>query len=125
MENFFEDDKFHSDLESLMSDHDLNEDEDIKDLDDDWHIDCEGSSLEKIFVLTEDSIVNSILGHIDRWEDRFPAEDYDDRTSDSIHKAIRQGIDIVKMNSLIPELYYPNGKKFKITKKDLLEYINP
>lgn len=124
MENFFEDDKFHSDLESLMSDHDLNNEEVIKALDDSWHIDCEEANLEKIFILNEDFVVNAILGQMDRWEDRFPAEDHDERTDDSIKRAIGQSIDIVKMNSLIPELYYSNGKKFKITKKDLLEYIS-
>lgn len=124
MENFFQDDKFHSDLESLMSDLDLNEDQDIKDLDEDWSIDCEEATLEKVFELDEDFVVQAILSQTDRWEDRFPVDDNDERTEKQIEDALKMGINIKTMNSLLPELYYPNGKKFKITKKDLIEYIN-
>lgn len=124
MENFFVDDKFHSDLESLMSDMGINDDDDIKALEEDWSVDCEESTLEKMFQVDEKFIVDSIVCQTDKWEDRFPDPDNDEREFAQIKKAIRESVDIEKMNSLLPELYYPNGKKFKITKKDLLEYCS-
>jgi len=121
MENFFYNENFCSDIESLMSDLDLDEDE-IQDLEDDWHVTCEETTLEKIFVIKKDFAVNAIMNQTETWEDRFP-EECDDLFK-RIESAIEQSIDIEKMNNLLPELYYPNGKMFKITKKDLLDYIN-
>lgn len=103
---------------------DLNEDEDVKALEDDWEIEAEETTLEKIFKADEKFIIDSIVSNTDKWEDRFPDPNNDEREFAQIRNAIRESIDVEKMNSLLPELHYANGKKFKITKKDLLEYIS-
>ncbi len=121
MEDFFIDDKFYNDLSELMDDRDIN-DENIKDLPADWTETAEQSKLEKIFTVKKDFVVNAILEQTDKWEERFPED------SDSIFMqmkiAIENSIDIGKLNELLPELYYPDGVKFKITKQDLIEYIS-
>lgn len=96
----------------------------IKNLDDDWSVDCEETTLEPIFVLTKEKLVDAINDHIyNHFEDRFPEDS--DSTDKEISEAIKQSIDIEKLNSLLPKLYYPNGKKFTITKADLLEEVLP
>ena len=120
MQNFFYNGYFISDLEDFLEELGLDE-EDIIDLPDDWVEECQLSTLEKIFVLNEKFILDGIINSLDVWEDRFPEES--DRTFKEIEKAILQSIDVEKLNSLLPEIYYPNGKKFKVTKNDLLEFI--
>jgi chemotaxis methyl-accepting protein methylase len=41
-----------------------------------------------------------------------------------VKKALNECIDFEKLNSMIPKLWYPNGKFQLITKADLLEFIN-
>lgn len=122
MENFFIDENFCSDLDDLIRIYDLEDDNAIPELDEDWSVEVEESELQKIFTLKKEFVVSAIIEKTDTWEERFPEDS--DRLFEEIKKAIEQSIDIEKMNSLLPELYYPNGKKFKITKKDLLEYIS-
>lgn len=115
MENFFYNDDFYSDLNDLIDSLEI----DIDRLEEDWSILVEQCSLEKIFTFKEKFITETILEATDTWEDRFPEDS--DRTFDKIKEAIKQGIDIEKMNNLLPSLWYPNGKKVTITKKDLIE----
>ena len=119
MENFFIDGKFYNDLSELMDDRDIQDDE-LHLLDGDWCETAKQSKLEKIFTLKKDFVVNAIIEQTDTWEERFP-EDSDD-LFEEIKKAVEQGIDLEKMNNLLPELYYPDGVKFKITKQDLIDY---
>lgn len=121
MENFFYNDKFYSDLDELISDLDLENDGAIALLEEDWKITVEDSKLEKIFKLEEKFVINAVLEQTDKWEERFPEDS--DHTFEQIEKAIKDSIDIDKLNSLLPELYYLNGEKFEITKQDLLNHI--
>lgn len=125
MENFFYGDKFHLDMSTLIEDLDLDsfddENKEIEALPDDWEIVVEETTIEKMFTMTEAFVVNAIVEETDMWEDRFPEES--DDIFDKIKNAIKQSIDIEKLNSLLPELYYANGKKTKITKQDLLDYV--
>lgn len=123
MENFFYEETFHHDLDSLISGLDLDDDGAINELEENWEIEVEDTTLEKIFILKENFVVDAISESTDRWEDRFP-EDHDDRTYKKIQDAIKQGVNVEKINDLLPSLYYPNGQKYKITKADLLEYVN-
>lgn len=125
MENFFIGDRFYSDIESLLEHLEL-EEEDIATLDDNWHENAEGTTLQNIFVMDEDWVINTILQQTEKWDYRFPedADEGQNSVFDQIRNAIKQSIDIEKMNSLLPKLYYPNGKKFKITKQDLFEYCS-
>lgn len=122
MENFFIDDKFHMDLDSLITDLDLDDDGAIEALPEDWSIIAEETELQKMFTLTNDFVVDSVVQNTDKWDNRFPEES--DYLFVKIKKAIEQGIDLDKMNASIPELYYPNGNNFEITKADLLEYVS-
>ncbi len=121
MENFFYDDKFCSDLSDLMDVFDIDE-ENVNELEDDWSATCEETSLEKIFVVKKEFAVNAIVSQTETWEERFP-EEADDLFK-QIEKAVTDAIDIDKLNEGLPSLYYPNGKKFKITKLDLIEWCS-
>lgn len=120
MENFFIEDRFYTELSDLIDEMDL-DDEMVQNLPDDWSIEVEDSNLEKMFVFKERFVIDSIVERTDQWEDRFPEEP--DRVNEKIEKAIKAGIDIDKINELLPSLYYPNGKKYTITKKDLIECL--
>jgi len=117
MENFFFDDKFCSDIPDLMRILDI-DDENLKDVEDDWSITCEETTLEKIFVVKKEFVINTIINKTDIWEERFPEES--DDLFEEIKKAIGDAIEIDKLNEGLPSLYYPNGKMFKITKADLV-----
>lgn len=122
MENFFIEDRFYHDLTSFMEDLELIEIEDIDELSEDWEAQAQDTKLEKMFSMSKDFAIDAIIQQTDKWEERFPEDS--DILFNQIKNAINQSIDIEKLNSLLPELYYPNGKMFKITKKDLLEYIS-
>ncbi len=119
MENFFIDENFYPDTESLLADIEINEKEDAEALPDDYKLRIEESSLEKVFVATEDWIVDTIIEATDQYDDRFPEEA--DHVFEEIKKAIRASIDVEKLNSLLPSLFYPNGKMSVLTKQDLLD----
>jgi len=121
MENFFYDDRFCSDISDLMDVFDI-DDENLAELEDDWLVTCEETTLEKMFVIKKDFAVKAIVNQTDTWEDRFPEES--DDLFKQIEKAIGDAIDIDKLNEGLPSLYYPNGKKFKVTKADLVEYCS-
>ncbi len=122
MENILEGDRFYYDLGDLLSDHDLEDKEDIEKLDDDYCITVDNTKLEPIFKLDMQFVIDAIVQRTERFDERFPEES--DSTFKKIEDAIRQSVDIDKLNSLIPELYYPDGETTKITKKDMLEYVS-
>lgn len=120
-ENFFYNDDFFRDMEDLMDDLNLKAEADIYSLPDDWKIEAVESNLEKMFVLTNEYVIEAILGRTDIFEERFPEDDF--TCLNELRKVIPKCIDIEKMNQAVKELYYPNGKKITITKSDLIEYI--
>lgn len=117
---FYVEENFYLELSDLMDDYDIEEDE-LDDLPDDWSVKIEEATLEKMFKLTEDDVYTGIVDRIELChEDRFPEDS--DRVFEEIKQAIKQSVDINKLNDLIPELYYPNGKKSVITKADLVAW---
>ena len=116
MENFFYNDNFYSDLGELIDYLDL----DPETMEGDWVINCEATTLEKIFVMDKKFITDAIVNKTDRWEDRFPEESDDLFTR--IEKAISNAIDIDKLNEGLPSLHYANGTKFHITKADIIDW---
>ncbi len=120
MENFFYEDRFCSELSDLMDVFDITE-ENIKDLDENWSVSVMASKLEKIFQFEQKFVVDAIVQQTDTWEERFPEES--DSTFEAIEKAIKAGIDIDKINSLLPSIWYPTDGEFIITKQDLIDYI--
>lgn len=121
MENFFYEDLFCSDLSDLMEALNI-EENNIADLDEGWAVKVMDTNLEKIFQFDMNFIVNAITNHTDKWEERFPEEC--ERTNEAVETAIKAGIDIEKINSLLPSIWYPADKWFLITKEDLIEFIS-
>jgi uncharacterized protein YutE (UPF0331/DUF86 family) len=119
MENLFKEEIFFCDLSDVMDYYDIDEDE-FEELDDDWKIELQTSTLEPMFQLTEQVVIDAILQHTDTWEDRFPEDD--DSILNKLEIAVKSGIDINKINEAIPKLYYPNGGKIIVTKQDLIDY---
>lgn len=121
MENFFHDTDFCSDLDDFINS--LQLEDEIKNLPDNFSTIVEMASLEKVVTIGKDELVEGMLEVFEQrtlWFDRFPEEGED--TYQEIKKALTESIDIVKFNQLMPELYYPNGKKCAITKQDLIDY---
>ncbi len=114
MENFLDDDMFHSDLDSLIMHLEL--DDNINDLDDDWSIRVEMCDLEPVEEITAEWITERID------DERLPEEP--DGTIHHAKKILNENIDFKKINELMPKLYYGNGTYQVITKKDLAEYLS-
>lgn len=112
MENFFIDESFYSELEDFLEEMEWDE-ELAKALPDDWSIVATESYLEPMFVLS----AHWITERID--EERFPESETEEY---KLANALSL-IDYEKVNALIPKLYYGTGKKFTITKNDLLEEL--
>lgn len=112
MENFFYNDEFYDEIGSLLDHLDLDED-DVRELDDDYKLECAESSLEPAIKITANWIA-------DRFEERFPPDS--ERASKQIMAALL-ALDFEKCNALMPNFYYPARKEFTITKQDLIEYI--
>src|SRR5688572_12229702 len=108
MEPFFIDESYYSEVEDYLIDHEL-EKEDVEKLPDDWSIRVDAAELQPIFVLKEGWLIDAIIDSIDSFEDRFPEDS--DETFEKIKKAIKESVDINKLNELLPKLWYPNGKR--------------
>jgi hypothetical protein len=121
MENFIYDDRFCSDISDLMDAIGI-EEEDLSELEDDWSVTVQETTLEKIFVIEKEFAVDAIVSQTEIWEERFPEEA--DSVFKQIKKAVNDAVDIDKLNEGLPSLYYPNGKKFTITKMDLIEWCS-
>lgn len=114
MENFFYNDEFYSDLDWLMDVLEIDETS-VHDLEDDWEIECYESTLEPLFRLDYEWIID----HIDeeRWTE-------DAEESIKVKKILEKHINFDAINDEMPKLYYGNErKKFTITKADLIEYF--
>lgn len=112
MENFFYNDKFYSEIEDLIEDHDWDEDY-LNSIPDGFKIKVIICELKPIIDFSTEWIMNMID------EERF-SEDNDDNEYAKIEKVLKDNIDFEKINSLIPKLYYPTKTTYYITKEDLL-----
>ena len=116
METFFYGEDYCSDLDSLLGLLDLEEDE-IRQLPDDWSIECDEAELQPILKLTASDLARIVC---DSYEERI-SEDGND--FDDLATVFKKCIDFEKLNAEIPRYYYRTGKVFYITKADLMEYI--
>lgn len=119
-ENFFIDDKFYNETLDYIEDNDY-DNEEIEKLTDDWKVVIRLSNYEPIFQFTMDWLVERIIRETDYFEDRFPEDS--EVVDTQIENAIRQSVDLDKLNSLLPKLYYPSDKTGVLTKQDLLESL--
>ena len=118
MENFFVDGEFYTDLGDFIYKVFDGEEEQVRELEEDAVFECKGSKLEPII----DFSTQWITERID--DDRF-SENNVDSEIDEIEKVLNGNIDFEKINALIPKLYFVDRRnKFKITKKDLLEWVS-
>lgn len=120
-ENFFIDDTFYHDMDGLQYDLDLYDEDQIRALPDDWCIVADAAELEKVYTVKERDISGFIEHMGEQNEERFPEDP--ESVDEKIKAAFLQAIDLDKLNSLLPSLYYPNGKTITITKADLLESL--
>jgi hypothetical protein len=125
MENFFYEDNFCSDLEDLLSSVlQIDEGDIAADLPDDWEIKVDFAELQTVFKLSVDDIVENIMVEniSDKYEERLTV-DIVDEVDAAILSAIRENLDIDKINATLPRFWYPSGEIAVITKKDLLDYF--
>lgn len=115
MENFFVEENFMHDIGCLLTHCDI-EEEDVKDLPEDWDIEVEEAINEPMFKLDAEELQEMLFNSN---EERYSEEGNEDK---KIIKALNECIDFEKLNSMIPKLWY-GRKTIKITKKDLLEYV--
>lgn len=123
MENFFLDTDFFSDIDELLEHLEIEEGE-VQDLPEDFFVEVIPGNLEPIFKLDIKLIREAIIEACEvAFEDRFPEDS--PSVDKQIETAINQSVNVEKLNKCLPSLYYPEyGKTVKITKADILEYIN-
>ena len=78
-------------------------------------ITVEDCDLEPIGKLSVDLLTELLM---DKWEDR---QSEDRLEYDKVEKVIKENIDFDKINALLPELWYPNGKEITFTYEQLME----
>ena len=118
MENFFIDDKFYSNVEELLEDLEI---ETVDEIPENYSEKAESASLEPISKgITYEYLVDTVFSYL---EDRMP-EDYTKEFEDKIVNAIKQSLDIDKLHSLMPKLWYANNEFITITREDLISYLD-
>lgn len=122
MENFFIDDSFYREVEDYLIDTEM-EEEQVKSLPDDWQRKVQLANLEKMIKVNDNFIVDIMVLLCDANEDRFPEEDFNGKLYGQIKQALKESIDLNKLNSLMPELYYTSKETAILTKQDLLDAI--
>jgi hypothetical protein len=116
MKNFFVEEKFYPDLDSLC--HDLSIGiESINHLSENWQLKVELSDLEPIFNVDADNLCQLLA---DANEDRL-SEDFDEEAK--VLKALKETIDFEKLKEALPKLYYPNNTFQTITKADIVNFL--
>ena len=113
MENIFYIGNFYPELLLLCDDNEWDEDF-LNSQPDDFEITVEGSQLEVFF----DFSVAFITENID--EERMSESENE---MDQTEQVLKDNIDFERINALLPKLYYADGSKYIITKKDLLEAV--
>ena len=122
MENFFIDDKIYSDLGEYIDDAFEGEEDRVMALSDTWHENAEETDLEPVLKMDANYVEDLVDNIVDNEIERFPEEP--DSIIKKLNKAFMESFDFEKFNQECPKMYYPNGKRFTITKKDLLEWIS-
>lgn len=121
MEKFFIGGSFYSDIEDYKEELGLTEEE-ILNLDDNWSIMCEYAELEKICQLDKGEVSDLIYSYVlNKFEHRLPEDD--GKFDIKLERAILNNLDLSTVNENMPELYYPIGEFFEITKQDLIHYF--
>ncbi len=121
---FFIDDKCYMDTEDFIQDRFAGDEEEIKELSDDWYEDIQYGQLEPLFDPDKNFIDEIVSRCYELFEDRFPEDDPHQSVHNKLLAAITNGIDLDKIKNELPKLWYPDENSFgKITKQDLLDAI--
>ena len=99
---------------------DIIEDIDVESLKEGDVIKCGNCTLEPIITLTANMIVDSLENHL---EERH-SEDNVQEELQQITNVLKENIDFDKINSLLPKLWYPNGKEIVFTYEQIMNEIN-
>ena len=105
-------DKYYEDFSDLV------EDLDVESLEEGDIIECEDCSLEPIMQLDADKLLDCTESY---WEERT-SENGDEY--EKILKVFEDNLDFEKLNSLLPKLWYPNGKEIIFTYEQIIEEYN-
>ena len=124
MENFFYDTEFFSDMRELLYHLNMSDDKEVVEaLPDDYAIKVELCDLEPIIKATAEDVADWVAEKAyDDNEERF-SENNSETEISKIKEAFKQCFDVEKFNSMIPKLWYPNGKEANINKQDLLNAL--
>lgn len=109
---------FYNELDDLIDDLDFENHPD--ELSDDFEIVYQECELQPIFKLDVEKIAEILT---DCFEDRF-SEDNLGNENELLRKALKQSVDFEKLNSLLPEFWYPKREILKLTKSEIMEIIN-
>lgn len=121
MENFFVDDDFFESLNELFESY-FDDEQDVYDLDDLTTFNAREGVLKKLFdnrSITKDFLIDSICDFNDY--DLSQANNWEKEVSEILNKYI--SIDTNSIERELPEVYFPHGTKFTITKQDLINHI--
>lgn len=117
MENFIYNDHFHPSLSELLEELEIEELNEAESLPQDWSIEVDLASVQKMIELTHEEVAVMLSdNYVERMDE--DANQYDD-----ILIAIQKSFNVDLFNELMPNMYYPTGKKQIITRKDLIEYF--
>lgn len=112
-DEFFIDDNFYYDIESLIEDVlEWEEIEDIKDLSEDYSVIANEAVLGPMFKFDLHHVLNTLD------DDRYPEDN--ERIENKLVDLLKENINFDKIREGMPELYYQSRKQFTITKQDLL-----
>lgn len=114
LEIFYYGDAFYEDIYGLINDLDI--EDKINELPDDYVINVYECELRPIVKFTSEYITDMVD------DDSYSENNYENEY-DKIKEALDKCVDFKKLNSLIPELWFPTNDIRTITKADLLEAI--
>lgn len=114
MTNFYIGDEFFRELEDYLIYMDLDEVE-LALLPETYQVQAEYAKLEPIFKATPGDMAEMLLSS----NEHRLSEDGDEYIQ--VENALRKAVNFEVLNAGIPQLYYPTGEKFIITKQDLLK----
>lgn len=97
---------------SLLADH-LHDNEELDDMEENGIL-VEETDLEPLCQIDEYFIADNID------EDRL--SEYGDEL-DKVRQLVKKHCNFTALNAAMPKLYYPNGVKYEITKKELLDCL--
>lgn len=115
-ETYYYNDNFYFDFESL-SEELFETEEEIRALPDEYELKVNLCELKPIIEFTAEKIAEHTVD-----EERYSEQD-GDREAQRIIDALRESVDFVKLNSLIPKLWFPSRRFITFKKQDFINSL--